>query len=322
MQWYYAIDRQQLGPIGQEALVALAREGKLGPDDLVWNASMGNRWAKASTVAGLFDATAPGSPEQPPSLTPPSDHVHFESQTPNRDLMAQARAALTGHWGLAVGGVLVYLGVQAVIGLLNIVPLLGSIISFLVAGPLAFGLNRFFLTLARRQPATVGMLFDGFKRFGTAFFAALFMGLLILAWMLPSFAVMGALLVLGYKKALSGTWPLGGVMFCLLIPVLIATLILVVIAQIRYSMTYFIINDQVDVGAMEAIQRSTRMMKGNKWKYCCLQCRFIGWALLCLPTFGIGFLWLFPYLMTSLGRFYDELIAESWAENGTANNGQ
>jgi uncharacterized membrane protein len=48
-------------------------------------------------------------------------------------------------------------------------------------------------------------------------------------------------------------------------------------------------------------------MKGNKWKYFCLQWRFFGWALLCVLTLGIGFLWLQPYMMTSSARFYEDL---------------
>jgi uncharacterized membrane protein len=45
-------------------------------------------------------------------------------------------------------------------------------------------------------------------------------------------------------------------------------------------------------------------MFGNKWKYFCLICRFIGWFLLGVVTLGVGFLWIMPYMMASLSRFY------------------
>ena len=46
---------------------------------------------------------------------------------------------------------------------------------------------------------------------------------------------------------------------------------------------------------------------GCQWKYFCLQWRFFGWALLCLLTLGIGFLWLVPYIEMSNAKFYDDL---------------
>ena len=49
------------------------------------------------------------------------------------------------------------------------------------------------------------------------------------------------------------------------------------------------------------------MMKGNKWKLMCLGFRFIGWFLLVMLTFGIGFLWVGPYSYVSYAQFYDDL---------------
>ena len=63
MQWYYAQNGNVLGPIEEAALFELAKAGKLLPDDLVWNETMGQEWAKASTVSGLFA-------HLPPALTP------------------------------------------------------------------------------------------------------------------------------------------------------------------------------------------------------------------------------------------------------------
>ncbi|MDR2658511.1 MAG: DUF975 family protein [Spirochaetaceae bacterium] len=34
---------------------------------------------------------------------------------------------------------------------------------------------------------------------------------------------------------------------------------------------------------------------------------FIGWGLLCCLSFGIGFLWLVPYISMSITNFYEEL---------------
>jgi len=50
-------------------------------------------------------------------------------------------------------------------------------------------------------------------------------------------------------------------------------------------------------------------MDGYKWKYFCLGLRLLGWALLCVLTLGIGFLWLIPYAQVSVAKFYDDVKA-------------
>jgi uncharacterized membrane protein len=73
-------------------------------------------------------------------------------------------------------------------------------------------------------------------------------------------------------------------------------------------MTFFVMADNPGIGAIEAIDRSKKMMRGRRWKLFCLYCRFIGWAVLAVIfTLGIGFLWLEPYMRTSIARFYDDL---------------
>ncbi len=308
MQWYYAVNGQQNGPVEEDVLSALARDGKLKPDDLVWNTTLGNQWAKASTVPGLFagqtvDNTPP--PEGPPLLSTWSSSTSCRSQTPNRDLMSEAQHSLSGNWGLAVGTGLIYIAIQIVLG---VVPFVGGVISFVISGALTLGWMMFFMGVARRESLSLGLMFQGFNRFGTAFLASLLMALLIFAWMLPGIVVMIIAVVAGARTAFHGAAP-SPALLILLVPLALLIIIPVVLAQLRYSMTYFVMADDPDVDALDAIRRSTQMMRGNKWKFFCLQCRFIGWSLLCLLTLGIGFLWLTPYFWTSVARFYEDLRA-------------
>ncbi|MDD4122386.1 MAG: DUF975 family protein, partial [Eubacteriales bacterium] len=78
-----------------------------------------------------------------------------------------------------------------------------------------------------------------------------------------------------------------------------------IIAAYRYSMSFYILADNPDMGIMEALNRSKIMMRGNKWKLFCLNLSFIGWAILCVLSFGVGFLWLIPYVEVSIIAFYD-----------------
>jgi uncharacterized membrane protein len=309
MQWYYAVNLKQHGPIEEEELRSLVEEGRIGRDDLVWNRSFGKEWVRAATIPALFGATE-GTRAAPSSGHAAwSEETEYRSEAPNRELMTDAREALAGSWGMAVGGVLVLFGVMAVTGLMNVIPILGSLVGFMISGPLSLGWARLFLVLSRREQASLGMLLDGFKRFGAAFLAAFLIGLLIMVWMLPGIAILVAAFLLGLQKAMGGGGESVGLMLWVT-PVLIASSISAIIAQLRYSMTYFIMIDRPEASAWQAIRHSAQMMKGNKVKLFCMLCRFTGWALLSVLTLGIGFLWLAPYVMTSMACFYDELREE------------
>ncbi len=188
-------------------------------------------------------------------------------KTENKVLMAQAREALAGKWGLAIGTFVVYM---LIILAVEIIPFIGAIAALIIGGPLVLGLSIFTLALSRKQDAKLAQLFDGFSRFGLALGAYLLMVLFIFLWML-------LLIVPG------------------------------IIAAISYAQTFYILVDDDKIGAMEAIDKSKKMMYGYKWKYFCLGLRFIGWFLLCILTLGIGFLWFMPYIQVSLAKFYDDI---------------
>jgi len=188
-------------------------------------------------------------------------------QTENSVLMQNARESLNGKWGLAVGVSVIYL---LIVGSIGIIPFVGSVASLFIAGHFAVGLSIFSLAISRNQDARIEQLFLGFNNYVTILGAYLLMILYILLWAL-----------------------------LLIIPGIIAAL--------SYSMTFYILADDDTIKAQEALDKSKKMMDGYKWKYFCLGLRFIGWALLCLLTLGIGFFWLIPYIHVSVAKFYDDI---------------
>ncbi|MBQ9155707.1 MAG: DUF975 family protein [Eubacterium sp.] len=91
------------------------------------------------------------------------------------------------------------------------------------------------------------------------------------------------------------------------------TLLLIVpgiIKSFAYSMAGFIMAENPEIDAKEAMEVSMAMMQGNKWRLFCLNLSFIGWGFLCLLTFGIGFFWLSPYTNAATAAFYDEVSRE------------
>jgi uncharacterized membrane protein len=72
-------------------------------------------------------------------------------------------------------------------------------------------------------------------------------------------------------------------------------------------MAPYLMAENPDMGIGEAISRSKEMMEGNKWRYFCLLISFIGWVILSSMTFGLGFLWLNPYINAASAVFYNDL---------------
>lgn len=267
MRWHYAKQGQQFGPIEEDVLFRLAQTGELAPDDLVWNPALGDKWVPAASIGNLFDFSS--LPTPPPGGAIPHVSVAARGEEPvhNRDLMRMAHASLQSRWGFGAGVMLLYLLI--IVGV-SMIPYLGTIAQIVITGPMAAGLCFVFLSLARQAPVEAGQLFRGFNGFGTAVGAYLLMTLFVLLWSLL-FLIPG------------------------------------IIASYAYAMTFFVIADDPGVGPLQAITRSKEMMRGRKWKLFCLFCRFLGWSLLCILTLGIGYLWLGPYMQTTLAHFYDDV---------------
>ena len=80
-----------------------------------------------------------------------------------------------------------------------------------------------------------------------------------------------------------------------------------IIKALAYSMTPYIIAENPDIEPMAAIDKSREIMNGNKMRLFFLYFSFLGWFILCIFTFGIGFIFLAPYIQTTVANFYVEL---------------
>ena len=74
-----------------------------------------------------------------------------------------------------------------------------------------------------------------------------------------------------------------------------------------YAMTFYIRNDNPEIGIMDALKESKRMMNGHKMQYFTLQLSFIGWMIVGSFCFGIGTLWVSAYMEAAKAVFYEEL---------------
>lgn len=147
---------------------------------------------------------------------------------------------------------------------------LGSLVSFILSGPITLGVTCYFLKLIRNEEPFIENMFGGFKFFIKSF---------VLNFLIIIFTTLWTLLFI--------------------IPGIIAIL--------RYSMSYYIMMDNPELSAFEALNRSKLMMVGFKFQLFSLWCSYLGWFILGLLTLGIGFLWINPYYETAKANFYQDL---------------
>ena len=83
-------------------------------------------------------------------------------------------------------------------------------------------------------------------------------------------------------------------------------------------MTQFILADKPELTANEAIELSMKMMDGHKLDLFILSLSFIGWSILAIFTLCIGYLWLVPYIYTTMAAFYEDVKAEYESKNVVA----
>lgn len=194
----------------------------------------------------------------------------------SRNIRALGRESLKGKWGFAALGTLIYLAIVMIpVFILDMIfgpeggggSNISFIYSFIITGPTTLGYTMFALSIFRRIETSVAEVFYGFERFGKSLGLYLVMMIFVILWSLL-FIIPG------------------------------------IIASFRYMLVFFVLADNPDIGIMGAMDESKRLMRGNKWKAFCLSLSFFGWAILCIFTAGIGYLWLTPYMEVSLAAFY------------------
>lgn len=188
----------------------------------------------------------------------------------NSQLRAEARQALQGKWPMAAVAALIY---SIVAGGLSAIPFIGGLCSLFIGLPVAYGIAIVMFGVFKGKDVDFGVLFEGFQDYSRIFVTKLLQGIYTALWSL-------LLVVPGIIKYYS------------------------------YAMTDYILKEEPEMKNNAAIEKSMAMMENNKMKLFLLDLSFIGWALLAIVTFGIGFLFLQPYMQVSRAAFYEDLKAQ------------
>lgn len=167
------------------------------------------------------------------------------------------------------------------------------------AGVFQTGITLFYLNTACNRPATISNLFYGFKYlFKKSLGISAVLILLNTACTLP--------FDICYFLLRSGKGYDAVTMAILCIVLMIVGMCIYVPLALGLSQSYYLLLDFPQYSATELMKLSFRIMRGHKWELFCLQLSFLPLGLLCLLSFGIGTLWLVPYMnMTQTLYFLD-----------------
>ena len=199
----------------------------------------------------------------------------------NQDYKNRALASLEGNWGKTAIATLIFLILSMGVSWTVTTPMGNNLVmSYSTQGlwtllclPLGWGFVVYFLNLIRNDNTDYERLFDGYKDFIRIFLAEFLVNL-----------------------------AMGIGMILLIIPGIIIGSGLV--------MTGFILKDDKEISAIDAMKKSWEMTDGHKGALVLLFLSFLGWIILSIFTLGIGMLFLYPYMQTALAHCYEDLKAE------------
>lgn len=176
-------------------------------------------------------------------------------------------------------------GIGALFALIMLVSCVTVVGPFIIFGPMYLGFHRAILELVRTKKVKVSTLFSGFRDFGVAFRAGWLWGIKIFLWSLLLF-VPG------------------------------------IIAGIRYSMTFFILADNPNITAREAINNSKDMIEGRKWEFFKNFVLYFGLAIfinifsnrlyMCGIQVGLNGMVAVSYILSVVAMIWNIFVAPLW----------
>ena len=153
-----------------------------------------------------------------------------------------------------------------------------GLVGFILGGVIQLGYGQFLLKQHDKLEPTWNDLFSQFHRFGQGFAQKFLRGLYCFLW--------GLLFIIpGIVKAYS------------------------------YAMTPYIMAENPDMSAQDAIRASMQLMDGHKGELFWLRLTFIGWDILAALTLNLGHLALNPYKNAAEAAFYRELTGTTRTTN-------
>ena len=154
----------------------------------------------------------------------------------------------------------------------NSVVIIGNIAYAIIAPGISLGFLMIYLKIANGKEIAIDDIFNGLNIFGKALWLQILVAFYTFLWTL-------LLYIPGIVKSLS------------------------------YSASTWILANNPELTASEALSKSKKVMEGHKWDLFILQLSFIPWYILVALTFGIASIYVNPYFEVTLANFYKNIGA-------------
>ncbi len=184
-----------------------------------------------------------------------------------------------------------------------------ALIGLFVGAPITVGYHRFLLDFAdRKSDVGVRTLFSAFSNcYWRSIGLKLLLGVLYCGVGVVTAAVL--FVVLTFAGILGS-----GLLVLAALAALLAGGILLLVLEFRLALCHYIMAEYPDLSAMDVIRNSNSLMKGNAWRYFCLQISFFGWMLAAVCTCGLGMIAVSPYMFAANTAFYTEISGRDTAK--------
>lgn len=228
-------------------------------------------------------------------------------------LKQMARANLSNKWGIVIGFTLIQALIisalfmctslfQSATPLGITVYLIAALIVTLLTNLFNIGASYFYLNICRGREFRISDMFAAFKMNPDRF---LIVGFIL---NLPSilFQIPG-LLSAGASYTISDAFHI----ITRSAGYSMAETVVMTLLSMFFGLAYYLMLDFPEMGALASMRLSTTLMRGNKWRYVYMfTFSFIGLKLLVALSFGIGYLWITPYIMMTRTYFYCDVLEQ------------
>lgn len=177
---------------------------------------------------------------------------------------------------------------------------LASFILGLLGVVLSVGTMRIALQIARKREYRFRDLFYGFRNHPDKYILAQL--LIMLITLIPMLPGIGMYAVSYFTDSV--------VVLIVGMLLLIGGCVVSVMITLKYALALVLLLDCEQMTIREAMRESCRLMKGNRGRLFYLMLSFIGLWILGVLSFGVGFLWISPYITQTKTVFYLERTGE------------
>ena len=212
-----------------------------------------------------------------------------------------AKAALRGNWIIAIAGMLAYMAVNFLGNVLSLELFPGNSMIAMVFGT---GYSYMMLNMSRGREFSLGNLLYMFhNQPDRVLIAAFVMALLNTVSQLPIyFAVY--LTDPGSTIEAQMNW------MQMIMGIMILSVVLNVLITVPLALSFYLLADNPEMGGVESLKQSMRLMKGHIWQYLMLQLSFAPLLIVSLLFMGLPLLWILPYMEASETAFYRDILGE------------